>query len=426
MLDPARTRSAALISATRPCEPSDAIDFFASAATATDDGDYRALWLRPETGEALVAVGAAQVFEASGGADRFRAISRAWRDLLGDAQISGPPPRLLGGFSFDPLRESTALWRGFPAARFVLPERMLTIANGRTWLTTNRCAIGSSERAELPTRPAPLPVARETWIRLVDGIVRQLHDSASPLQKVVVARAEQQPLVSPDVPSVLRRLGGAYPTCTLFAFQHGDAAFVGATPERLVALHGGIASTVALAGSTRRGASPEEDARLGAALLADPKERAEHGYVVNALREAMTADGVCSRIMADAEPRVRRLPNVQHLFTPIRGQVAPGRGVLDLVARLHPTPAVGGLPRQPALELLRERECLDRGWYAGALGWLDANGEGEFAVGIRSALLRDEQATLFAGCGIVAGSRGEAEYAESEWKLAPMRTALRA
>ena len=129
-------------------------------------------------------------------------------------------------------------------------------------------------------------------------------------------------------------------------------------------------------------------------------------------------------IIADAQPRVHKLPNLQHLLTPIRGQVAPGHGVLDLVERLHPTPAMGGFPRQPALELIRASERLDRGWYAGPIGWVNRDGEGEFVVGIRSALIHGNSATLFAGCGIVAESNAAAEYAESDWKLRPMLAAL--
>src|SRR5438105_1618902 len=182
------------------------------------------------------------------------------------------------------------------------------------------------------------------------------------------------------------------------------------------------AATMALAGSIARGATPAEDQALAEKLLRDRKERAEHAVVVGALRDGLAQ--VSTRVIADAEPRVQKLANVQHLLTPIRAQVSPGVGVLDLVERLHPTPAMGGFPRQPALELIRANEGLDRGWYAGPIGWVNQSGEGEFVVGIRSALVRGDSATLFAGCGIVAESNAAAEYAESEWKLRPMLAAL--
>jgi isochorismate synthase len=222
--------------------------------------------------------------------------------------------------------------------------------------------------------------------------------------------------------SALTTLAAEYPTCTVFAIGHQDACFLGATPERLIALRDGTASTVALAGSFPRGTSEAEDQALASRLRHDSKERAEHACVVSALREGLS--GLCTRIIADAQPRVHQLPNLQHLLTQIRGQVAPGKTVLDLVERLHPTPAVGGYPRQRALELIRAYEALDRGWYAGPIGWVNRRGEGEFVVGIRSALLRTASATLFAGCGIVGQSNPAAEYAESCWKLRPMLTAL--
>ena len=243
------------------------------------------------------------------------------------------------------------------------------------------------------------------------------------LQKVVLARAlETHQPKNIDAVAALRQLAQAYPSTTVFAVAHGGATFLGATPERLIALHHGTASTMALAGSTDRGATLAEDQALSEKLLHDPKERAEHAVVVAALREGLAQ--VCWRIIADAQPRVQKLPNLQHLLTRIRGQVTPGHSVLDLVERLHPTPAMGGYPRQPALELIRANEGLDRGWYAGPIGWINRDGEGEFVVGIRSALVNGSSATLFAGCGIVADSNPAAEYAESDWKLRPMLAAL--
>jgi isochorismate synthase EntC len=144
--------------------------------------------------------------------------------------------------------------------------------------------------------------------------------------------------------------------------------------------------------------------------------------VVSALRASLAR--VCTRVVVDALPRVHKLDNVQHLLTTVRGQVTAARSVLDLVEQLHPTPAVGGFPRTRALALIRQHEALDRGWYAAPIGWMDGHGDGEFVVGLRSALLRGETATLFAGCGIVAGSDPLTEYAEWGWKLRPMLGAL--
>ncbi len=163
--------------------------------------------------------------------------------------------------------------------------------------------------------------------------------------------------------------------------------------------------------------------RLAHTLLNSAKDRTEHEVVVRSTQAALTA--VCTEVIrAPGTPRVAQSQSVQHLATPLRGRLADGGCVLDLVERLHPTPAVGGFPRDVALAAIREREGIDRGWYAGAVGWVNRAGEGEFAVAIRSALLAGREATLYAGAGIVADSDPEAEYAETCLKLEPMLAAL--
>jgi isochorismate synthase len=263
----------------------------------------------------------------------------------------------------------------------------------------------------------------EAWQSLVGSIGGDIREGEAGVDKVVLARTRTVRGDRPFEPGdVLERLAGAYPSCTVFAIGHGDATFVGATPERLVSVCAGLATTMALAGSSARGQTEAEDRAFGQALLNDPKERAEHDFVVQALRNGLSQ--VSSRVIADAEPRLRKLANVQHLLTPVHGRLAAGRGILDVVGRLHPTPAVGGVPTRAALAVIREREQLDRGWYGGPIGWLNRAGEGDFVVGIRSALLRGSEATLFAGCGIVADSVPATELIESEWKLRPMLSAL--
>ncbi len=315
----------------------------------------------------------------------------------------------------------------------MLPERLLVVRGGTAWLTANVVAMPThiAPRASQIAAPADAatpdeqdaPLSPNAWQALTGSVARGIRHGQLGVQKLVLARAvevhHRQPI---DAVAVLRQLAESYPSTTVFAFAHQNTCFLGATPERLIALHHGTASTMALAGSIDRGASPAEDQALSEKLLHDPKERAEHAVVVGALRDGLAQ--VCARIIADAQPRVHKLANLQHLLTPIRGQVSPGHGVLDLVERLHPTPAMGGFPRQPALELIRASEGLDRGWYAGPIGWVNRDGEGEFVVGIRSALVQGSSATLFAGCGIVAESNAAAEYAESDWKLKPMLGAL--
>jgi isochorismate synthase len=190
----------------------------------------------------------------------------------------------------------------------------------------------------------------------------------------------------------------------------------------LVRAAGGQVQVTCLAGSTARGATPEEDAQLGAALLASAKNRHEHAVVAAMLQEALAEQ--CVDVAMPAAPQLLKLPNVQHLYTPATARLAAGGRLLDLVARLHPTPAVGGTPRDAALAWIRAHEGLDRGWYAAPVGWLDAAGDGEFAVALRSGLVDGATAHLFAGCGIMGDSDPAAEVAESRLKLRAMLTAL--
>jgi len=243
------------------------------------------------------------------------------------------------------------------------------------------------------------------------------------LEKVVLAREVRAQSAAPFDPlPALVQLRTDYPSCFSFAVARGEHCFLGASPERLVRLRDGLVSTMCLAGSIARGATDGEDRRLGNVLLTSAKERAEHEIVVRGLREGLAE--LCEDLAPVSTPVLLKVRNVQHLLTTLVGKVSSGRTILDLVERLHPTPAVGGFPRQAALALIRERERLERGWYGGPVGWLDACGEGEFTVAIRSALLRGTHASLFAGCGIVADSDPAEEYAESCLKLRPMLSAL--
>ncbi|WP_040667863.1 isochorismate synthase, partial [Nitrolancea hollandica] len=243
------------------------------------------------------------------------------------------------------------------------------------------------------------------------------------LEKVVLARQVSIRSDLPfDVVNALQRLRASYPTCYVFAVARGDQVFLGATPERLARLRDRAVQVACLAGSRERGMTPEEDRRLGDALLDSTKDRSEHAVVLRALREALAP--VCSEVSAPDEPALLSVRNVHHLYTPVTGRLANGACMLDIVARLHPTPAVGGFPSRDALRFIREREDLDRGWYAAPVGWVDHHGEGEFAVALRSALIAGSEAALFAGCGIMAGSDPEQEYAESWLKLRPVLSAL--
>jgi isochorismate synthase len=252
------------------------------------------------------------------------------------------------------------------------------------------------------------------------------------LEKVVLARSlEVQHPGRFDLPGFLHRLRGIYPHCTILGFGDGDDTLVAATPELLVVRDDDEVRACALAGTERRGRTPEEDEALGLALLEDKKNLAEHAAVERALRAAL--ESICEALEAPAHPELMRIEGIQHLATPMRGRlVDTGEStpdVLDLVDRIHPTPAVSGAPAAAAREWIAEKEGLDRGWYAGPVGWMDRQGGGEFWLALRSGLVRNPErgasrratpwarARLYAGAGIVGGSQPDNELRETRIKL---------
>ena len=259
---------------------------------------------------------------------------------------------------------------------------------------------------------------------MVANVVEKIRQGS--FEKVVLARDIELVLDDStetfDITSTLLRLRENYPGAYVFAMQRGESFFMGATPERLVLAQDGQIHTMALAGSIRRGETELEDTQLGAELLQSEKNINEHVIVVTMVQE--TLKNHCTNVQVSDTPHLLKLKNVQHLQTPITGDLIPGRCILDVMSELHPTPAVGGFPREVALEEIRNTEKLDRGWYAGPLGWIGASGHGEFAVALRSGLVNSTKATLFAGCGIVSDSEPQIEYAESWWKFQVMLRGL--
>jgi menaquinone-specific isochorismate synthase len=243
-------------------------------------------------------------------------------------------------------------------------------------------------------------------------------------KKIVLARAQEFAADEPLHPlRMLNALRQRFPDCYAFSFTPGRGpSFIGASPERLVRVSQGALETEALAGSIRRGATASEDAALAATLLHSDKDRREQREVLDDIVARLQPLGL--HLEFPAQPQLRRLANVQHLHTPVRATLPDGVRLLDVLAALHPTPAVGGSPRGAAVACIRELEGFPRGLYGGALGWLNARGGGEFFVGIRSAVVEGARARVFAGAGIVAGSTPEREFAETELKFKAMLDAL--
>ena len=439
----------------------DAISLFAAAR---EEDLEAALWLQPSAGFALVGVGRAWSVEPAG-PDRFARAAEAWRTRLLGAAIADPPgsprgvgPILLGGLGFTgaaPALEDR--WGPFGAASMVLPALTYAQADGTTFVTiaetqpdagqavdrrvpdprdaerrwdallARAAALSPGARAVV-ARPADAPLAvlgerpdRLTWERLVGLFAGAV--GRGRLDKVVLARrVELRSSVEIDLENALRRLAAGAPEGTIFAFVRGGRTFLGATPERLVRTSGRDFETVAIAGSAPRGATAAEDAALAAALVASEKEREEHAVVVEMLRGSLAP--LAETLEVGATPGILPLRDVQHLVTPVRGRLHDRAGLLGLAERLHPTPAVGGEPREPALEMIAEHEGIERGWYAGPIGWLGADGDGDLMVALRCGIVDGRDAALFAGCGIVADSDPSREWDESRMKLRPVASAL--
>jgi len=423
-----------------------------------------AVWAAP--GEpTVVGCGAAATVVAE--EDRFETVRGAAADLFASFDGGGVDatarPRLFGGFAFHDDHESAPPWDDFPPGYFFLPSVQVVRDGEDCWLTVN--AVGPGDPAAVDDRldavaetlaalPDPGPVTdppgvverrpttgRSEWHDQVEAALERI--DAGDLTKVVLAQALGTRLAAEvSVPDALARLRSRYPDCHRFLIDgvvdaDGGAAgdrdeaggadgrerstLFGATPERLASLSGRRLETEALAGSTGRGDTPEEDEWLATELLESGKDVREHELVTDAVRDQIEPFAASVRTGARG---VRTLETVQHLRTPVTAELADATHVLDVVAALHPTPAVGGLPPDLALRTIRETETFDRGWYAAPVGWFDAAGDGTFAVAIRSAVARGAEATLFAGAGIVADSDPDREWDEIRLKYRPMLDAL--
>jgi salicylate biosynthesis isochorismate synthase/menaquinone-specific isochorismate synthase len=395
----------------------------------------------------ICSLGTAVEVSARGPA-RFAEVAAACREhgrrtFTGDpATDAGRPPGAgpvyVGGFAFAPEGGQSPEWAGFPAAQLVLPELSLARLGDDARLTITVAADGDvSEEALLERalrrvgelRPVPMPLLDPHPLRrpqvagaappshfeqAVQAAVERIR--AGSLDKLVLAREVRVHAgAAIDPAPVFDALRAAFSECYCYCVGGPDAAFVGASPELLVRREGERAQTVALAGTTRRSADPAVDSHLGEQLLQSPKNRAEQAIVARRIQRAL--DPMSVWVAAADEPVLVKVQNVQHLATPIRAQLAEPISAVELAGRLHPTPAVGGEPGAVAEPLIPALEGLDRGWYAGAIGWTDASEDGEFCVALRCALLRGSIAHLYAGCGIVADSVPSDELEESEVKL---------
>ena len=359
------------------------------------------------------------------GGDRIAAASRLWRRLGLTADAIA-----VGGFAYRPDSDPSGAWSGFPALLLRVPALAVLRRRGRTFIST--AAPDAEELLDLGTLVTRAPAARRltvtpvrnpvAWTASVGNAAARLRLGEA--EKVVLARevlARGDGVVSAG--AVVRSLRAAYPSCFTYLVTGADGtAFAGASPELLVRRSGSHAFSQPMAGSVARGASEAEDDRLAAQLQESLKDAAEHSLVS---RFVVDAFGPFARTVSAHGPQVVRFTNIQHLATEVSAELdEPAASALDLAAALHPTPAVGGWPRAAADALIDELEGMERGWYAGAVGWIDGRGDGEFAIALRCGLLWEDGARLYAGVGVMPDSDPARELEETELKFKALLTAL--
>jgi len=359
------------------------------------------------------------------GPERFSRAQRGWSQQC--ATSKGDEPIAFASFAFDKDPGNSVL---------VIPEVAIIRNQTGTRLTiTSDVAISDAQLAgvlsdinrprvvsqglnNVTWLPGSRPVSE--WQAAVDSAVARIN--AGELDKVVLARDIVAQLDEPiHIGALLIRLNESFPECWTFCVD----GLVGATPELLIRRDGEHVTSRVLAGTMRRSRDTDRDGQLAAELLDSDKDQEEHVYAVESVAAALATH--CTDLNVPERPFILRLANVQHLATDVTGELVDAAPALALAASLHPTAAVCGTPTERATHVIKELEGMDRGRYSAPVGWLAANGNGEFGIALRCALVEtDDRKTLrlFAGCGIVAGSTGESEVAESQAKFAAMKSAL--
>ena len=384
--------------------------------------DSPVAWVR--NGDGIVGWGVAARLEVRG-RERFSRTQRWWNQLCASAVIDdtvsvpGTGAIAFGSFAFDPESDMSVV---------IVPKVVIGRRGGQSWITT--IGLGTADPAELsPVNALPKAPTSVTWSRgsreradwessIADAITRI---NAGEIDKVVLARdiiADIEGDLDPR--HLLVNLASAYPSTWTFSVD----GLVGATPELLVRRTGDLVTSRVLAGTVSKLGDERRDASRANELLDSDKDLEEHEYAVNSVARALAAH--CTDLEVPSTPHVLPLANVQHLATDVTGRLADGASVLALAASLHPTAAVCGTPTERAFDLIRDIEGMDRGRYAGPVGWFDSRGDGEFGIALRCAEidLDNKRVRAFAGCGIVAGSNPAMEWAEADAKLIPIRSAL--
>lgn len=451
-----------LVSVSVPCSNVDPMLLFMHGA-----GRERFYWQDPRLGITYVGMGVAADLRAWG-PNRFRSMEQQANALYACAYLpeetpAFAEPQLFGGFAFNDDFTPDNTWSIYHPAQFILPHYQLAVCTRRTgepesWLTINALLDldeNAAERAEdaaaqevtvslrlalaelvallesmslstesrlstLQSRRYPMSFA--TWEEMLKRAIALFKEGE--LSKVVLSRVcELRFRQNVNIVQALTYLNRIYADCYRFVFEpQPHHAFFGASPELLVNLDGLCMTTMGLAGSEPRGATPAEDDVLGQQLLTSAKDRHEHQLVVDAIRRRLQP--LCSKLTIAETPQLLKLSNIQHLYTPVQGALRQPQSILALLEVLHPTPALGGVPREKALDFIRTMEPVPRGWYAAPVGVINRHLQGTFSVAIRSAVTEYERVWLHAGAGIVEASDPQKEWDETALKFRPILNAL--
>ncbi len=430
--------------------PSEAVEKFLRLVPRT----MGFLWHAP-TGERFAGGGCVEAIVSRGDGrigDLRKRVADLWSRLhvrVGNGDATALAPVLFGGIAFSPGVPPHEPWGEFEDLTFALPkwgyrrvgrEAYLTLTVRKADLASSSAVadlVAEARRlvfalaAEAPTSLIQRPeipssavhhIGLADWLAYMDEIHAAIKSGS--YSKIVAARRCVVDLAQPlEDTGFMARLFAAYSHCTHFAIRRERTTFVGATPETLFRKTGSKLRTEALAGTTRVSDDPGSDSSVeSAALRRSVKDLAEHALVVQRICQELY--GLSKRIRYQSAPEVRQVRNLVHLHTPISADLKPDVSALDLLTALHPTPAVGGFPAADAARWIRDHEPLERGWYTGAVGWLDANGNAEFAVAIRCGVMTPSKVYIYAGAGIVEKSNPEAEYRETGAKMQPLLRAL--
>lgn len=434
----------------------DQIDALAALEQVSNKNDFQYYWEKVSDDFSISAAGELSRL-INEGDSRFRESSSQGKNLLSSVyhlkaiNHQNAEVHLFGGFSFFE-KNNSRNWKNFGASSFTLPKWMI-VKEGKCTILTFVVKISDIDRAEIvkerlytqldelepicnvdeytstnQVKSSEIKINDDSefdqihWIETVNRAKNYIDEGR--FDKVVLARELVIDLPkSVNDTHILHKLRRQYPDCYCFLIRHdATSSFIGCTPERLASFQSNFILTEGLAGSISRGKTASEDAMLENNLLGSSKDLHEHEIVLSAIEQQLAP--YSQSIKHPEKPSVKKLSNVQHLYTPITATIHDGVSRTEVLKNLHPTPAVGGYPRTDAVKFIQQHEDFDRGWYAAPIGWINTSGNGEFAVAIRSGLIMENQVRFFAGCGIVQDSDPQKEWEETNMKFIPMLTAL--